>query len=166
MISVRPIEAGEWRSYRDLRLQSLQDSPDAFASTYESEAGRADEAWSSRLAGAVSSGRARIFVALDHQRMCGVVWCKLPEAGVAEIFQMWVDPAFRGQGAGGALLHEALEWAKSVGVRRVCLGVTAADTPAMALYKACGFRPVGSLEPLRDGSGLMSQPMELQLGAD
>lgn len=35
MISVRPIEAGEWRSYRDLRLQSLQDSPDAFASTYE-----------------------------------------------------------------------------------------------------------------------------------
>jgi len=166
MISVRPIEAGEWRSYRDLRLQSLQDSPDAFASTYESEAGRADEAWSLRLAGSVSSGRARIFVALDHQRMCGLVWCKLPEAGVAEIFQMWVDPAFRGQGAGGALLHEALEWAKSVGVRRVCLGVTAADTPAMALYKACGFRPVGALEPLRDGSGLMSQAMELQLGAD
>ena len=114
MISVRPVEAGEWRSYRDLRLQSLQDSPDAFASTYESEAGRTDEVWASRLAGAVSSGQARIFVALDHQQMCGLVWCKLPEAGVAEIFQMWVDPARRGLGAGGALLHEALEWAKSV----------------------------------------------------
>ena len=77
---------------------------------------------------------------------------------------MWVDPAFRGLGAGGALLHEALEWAKSDGVRRACLGVT--DTQAMGLYRACGFLPVGALEPLRDGSGLMSQAMELQVGAD
>jgi hypothetical protein len=31
--SIRPIESHEWRMYRDLRLRSLTDSPDAFGTT-------------------------------------------------------------------------------------------------------------------------------------
>ena len=41
-------------------------------------------------------------------------------------------------------------------------GVTAANRPAMRLYLAHGFRPVGTLEPLREGSELMAQAMELE----
>jgi len=165
MICVRPIHPEEWREYRDLRLEALRDSPDAFASTWESEASRTDEAWTSRIAAAVSSRVNRVLVAHDYARMCGLVWCKLSpsEPGMADIFQMWVNPAFRGLGAGRALLKDALAWAKSEEVRCVRLGVTAADSPAMHLYKAHGFRPVGILEPLRENSSLMSQAMELDL---
>ena len=41
-------------------------------------------------------------------------------------------------------------------------GVTAANRAAMRLYLAHGFRPVGTLEPLREGSELMAQAMELE----
>ena len=99
-------------------------------------------------------------------RTFGLVWCKLStdEPMVANVFQMWVDPASRGMGAGRALLNEAVDWAERVGARRICLGVTAAETPAMRLYLACGFRLAGEIEPLRESSSLMVQPMSLTVG--
>nr|WP_217474766.1 GNAT family N-acetyltransferase [Stutzerimonas stutzeri] len=163
MISVRSITAGDWCDYRNIRLRALRDSPDAFGSTYEAEAVRNDDAWESRIADAIASGTSRILVALNQQELCGLVWCKLsasdPEA--ADIFQMWVAPTSRGSGAGRALLEEALTWARGTGARRVRLDVAASNSRAMRLYKSCGFRPAGPLEPLRDGSDLVVQPMEL-----
>jgi hypothetical protein len=47
-------------------------------------------------------------------------------------------------------------------MRRVRLGVTDADSPAMRLYLAHGFRPVGGLQPLREGCGLQMQSMALE----
>lgn len=167
MISIRPIETTEWQLYRDLRLQALRDSPDAFASTHKAEAARADELWSARIAAAFSSGSDRALFALNGTEVCGLAWGKLSstEAGTVDLFQMWVDPKSRGLGAGRALLNGVLAWAKDLGVHRVRLGITTADTPAMHLYKTAGFLPVGSLEPLRKGSALMSQSMELKLGS-
>ncbi|MNJ78270.1 Mycothiol acetyltransferase [compost metagenome] len=77
---------------------------------------------------------------------------------------MWVAPEARGLGAGRALLQSALDWARRAGMRHVRLGVTAADSPAMRLYRAQGFLPAGPLEPLREGSPLMAQAMALELG--
>ena len=95
--------------------------------------------------------------------VCGLVWCKLSASDplAADIFQMWVAPASRGSGAGRAVLKEALAWARGTGARRVRLDVAASNSPAMRLYRSCGFRPAGPLEPLGDGSDLVVQPMEL-----
>lgn len=166
MISVQPAKPDEWTTYRDLRLRALLDSPDAFGSTYEAEATRSDAMWSARIATATSSGKDRVLFAFNRDDACGLIWCKLSsdEPAVAHLFQMWVDPASRGMGAGRALLKEAISWAESVGVKRVFLGVTAGDTPAMRLYAAHSFRPDGALEPLREHSNLMVQPMSLALG--
>lgn len=166
MISIRPAEPNEWRTYRDVRLQALLDSPNAFGSTYEAEAGRTDAMWAARIAAATSSGQDRVIFARNRENVCGLVWCKLStdEPMVANVFQMWVDPASRGMGAGRALLNEAVDWAERVGARRICLGVTAAETPAMRLYLACGFRLAGEIEPLRESSSLMVQPMSLTVG--
>ncbi|GLZ89123.1 hypothetical protein Pres01_51740 [Metapseudomonas resinovorans] len=165
MISVRSIASSEWRDYRDVRLRALLDSPDAFGSTYDIEVTRPDDVWSARINSTISSGTDRALFAFNCEQICGLAWCKLSasEPGVADLFQMWVAPASRGFGVGGALLKEALAWAASVNAHRVRLGVTAADSPAMRLYKAHGFRPVGALEPLREGSSLMAQTMELEL---
>ncbi|MGE8318584.1 MAG: GNAT family N-acetyltransferase [Comamonas sp.] len=75
--------------------------------------------------------------------------------------QMWVAPAARGLGAGHALVTHALDWARGHGVRRVRLGVTIAASPAMRLYAAHGFRASAEPEPLRPGSALKVQAMEL-----
>ncbi|MES2248707.1 MAG: GNAT family N-acetyltransferase [Pseudomonadota bacterium] len=166
MISVQPAKSDEWKTYRDMRLRALLDSPDAFGSTHEAEATRTDAMWSARISTATSSGRDRVLFAFNRDDACGLIWCKLSsdEPAVAHLFQMWVDPASRGMGAGRALLKEAIFWAESVGVKRVFLGVTAGDTPATRLYAACGFCPDGALEPLREHSNLMVQPMSLALG--
>lgn len=163
---MQPATPDEWKTYRNLRLRALLDSPDAFGSTHEAEATRTDAMWSARVAEATSSGKDRLLLAFDHDTACGLVWCRLSddEPAVAHLFQMWVDPATRGMGAGRALLREAVSWAQRVGARSVRLGVTAADTPAMRLYLACGFRPDGVPQPLREHSALVAQPMSLTLG--
>ncbi|MDR0213005.1 MAG: GNAT family N-acetyltransferase [Comamonas sp.] len=166
MISIRPIAPHEWAQYRDLRLKALQDAPCAFGSTWEAEARKTDESWRAQIASAASGDMDLALFAFNKAQACGLVWCKLSatESGVAHIYQMWVHPAARGLGAGNALLTQALAWAKSHGARCVRLGVTHADSPAMRLYRAHGFRPVGDMEPLREGSELMAQAMELVWG--
>ncbi|WP_027014965.1 GNAT family N-acetyltransferase [Comamonas composti] len=162
MISTRPIAPHEWAPYRDLRLQALRDAPHAFGSTWEAEAKRADESWSTQITSATSGEMDLPLFAFNEAQACGLIWCKLSatEPGVAYIYQMWVHPAARGQGAGRALLVQALAWAEGRGARCVRLGVTHADSPAMRLYRAHGFRPVGDIKPLREGSELMAQTME------
>lgn len=168
MLIVRAVRPEEWAIYRDTRLKALQDSPDAYGSLYGDEVVRTDAMWAERIAAAAASGRDHVLFALQEARVIGMAWCKLaPETGLsAHLYQMWVDPAARGQGAGHALLKEAAGWAARQGAREIGLGVTQADqaTPAMRLYAAFGFQPAGSAEPLRAGSTLMMLPMRLQLG--
>ncbi|WEK33060.1 MAG: GNAT family N-acetyltransferase [Candidatus Pseudomonas phytovorans] len=163
---VRPVTASDWQTYRDLRLRALHESPDAFGSTYEHESARADNEWQTRISAVASSSSAEAFFAIRGNEVCGLVWCKASgvEAAVVEIFQMWVAPNARGFGVGRALLERATNWASSHGAQCVRLGVTIADSPAMRLYTAGGLHPVGVPEPLREGSALMSQSMELTLG--
>lgn len=165
MIEVRSLTARDWQEYRDIRLRSLLDSPDAFESTYEAEVVRADEAWESRITAASTSGKDSVLFAIHLGKVCGLAWCKLspsvPEE--ADLFQMWVDPTLRGKGIGRALLEESLAWANSVGAHRVRLDVTATNTPAMRLYTSQGFYPIDSSEPLRDGPGLLVQEMVIEL---
>lgn len=164
MIAIRPISPHEWSLYRDTRLRALQDSPDAFGSTWEAEAQTTDARWSERITSAAAGNTDRALFAFNGEDVCGLVWCKLSatEPGVANIYQMWVAPAARGLGVGRSLMSHALAWAKDRGTLYVRLGVTDIDSPAMYLYESLGFFPVGEATPLREGSELMSRTMELR----
>lgn len=109
-VFVRPIAAYEWQLYRGLRLRALQESPDAFAGTYEHEAIRSDDDWEARVSAVATSTSAQAFLAFQHAEPCGLVWCKSSEAepAVVEVFQMWVDSVSRGAGAGRSLLARAI----------------------------------------------------------
>lgn len=165
MIDIRQIQVSEWQKYRDVRLRALRDAPDAFGSTYAIESAKTDAAWQHQIETALSSHSDYPLFALIQEDVCGLVWCKLSaaEPDTAHIYQMWVDPAVRGSGAGHALLDCAVMWARKKAVHRVCLGVTLAQSPAMRLYQKYGFLPIGQLEPLREGSHLEAQTLELQL---
>ncbi|MDF9620238.1 GNAT family N-acetyltransferase [Pseudomonas entomophila] len=157
--------SADWPIYRDLRLKALLDTPDAFGSTYASESLRSDQAWQARVESALTSGRDRLLIALLDRVPCGLVWCRLSatEPVTADLYQMWVAPEARGQGAGRALLRVALDWSRDHQVHEVRLGVTVADSPAMGLYRANGFYPSGAPEPLREDSELQVQGMCLTL---
>ncbi|WP_394781478.1 GNAT family N-acetyltransferase [Undibacterium sp.] len=163
---IRPFEVSDWAAYRDTRLRSLADSPDAFGSTLASEQPRSDDDWAARLIAAAASGRDCQLMAEQGGRAVGLVWGKVDaeDDAVVSVFQMWVAPAARGQGIGSLLLRAVIAWARSRDARTVQLGVVCGDTPAARLYAREGFCVVeGSAEPLRAGSPLMSQSMRLML---
>lgn len=155
----------EWQLYRMLRLRSLADAPDAFARTLAEEEVLPGEFWQSRLIAAAASTRDHPLVAeLDGQAV-GLTWAKVDadDPSVVNLFQVWVAPEARGRGIAAALLQQAIDWAAARNARLARLGVTCGDTPAVRLYRRLGFLPAGELEPMRAGSLLQSQTMELVL---
>jgi ribosomal protein S18 acetylase RimI-like enzyme len=163
---VRTLQPHEWPAYRDMRLRSLADSPDAYGSTLAAEQDRSPDEWAARLSAAAVSGRDCPLIAELDGAAVGLVWAKVDakDAAVVNIFQMWVAPETRGRGVAAGLLREAIGWAKSRGARSVQLGVACENASAIRLYAREGFEVFGSLAPMRPGSRLLEQTMRLELG--
>ena len=176
-IRIRRFTAREWPAYRALRLRSLADAPMAFGSSLAAEEAWAHELWMARLTAAAVSGRDCPLVAESaestdaagsaetNRTLLGLLWakCDADDAGVVNLFQMWVAPEARGRGVAGALLDEALAWARTIDARLVQLGVVCDNSAAVQLYTRAGFRKVGALAPIRPGSALLEQTMHLDL---
>lgn len=164
--SIRQFAPDEWRTYRDLRLRALADSPDAFESTFARERVRPDEEWARRLMAAAGSSSDAPLVAYRGDVAAGLAWVRVPETApdVAQLFQVWVAPEHRGHGVGQLLLQAAASWARYAGARTLALDVTCGDTPAMRLYLRAGCVPFGEPEPIRPGSAVQVQPLRLALG--
>lgn len=150
----------------ELRLRSLADSPDAFGSTLDLERQRPAEEWKSRLAAGTRSPTDLPLLAMCNDNPAGLAWARIEPAdpSLANLFQMWVAPEFRGRGLGAQLLQSAISWARIQSAAELHLGVTVGDTPAARLYRAAGFQPHGAAQPLRADSAILAQPMCLRLG--
>ena len=94
---VERVDAESWRSYRDVRLAALIDSPRAFWATYAEAAQRTDEEWRERCA---TTGPT--WLAFDDGRPVGTVglW-HADEQPADEVFLvgMWVATVARGTAA-------------------------------------------------------------------
>lgn len=62
--------------------------------------------------------------------------------GVVEVRRMWLAPTARGHGLGRFLLKSLENRARSLGARRVLLGVHEALEEAIALFRSAGYREV------------------------
>lgn len=164
-VTIRRLQAQEWPAYRQLRLRSLAEAPHAFGSALALEEAWRPELWMARLAAASASGRDCPLVAEANGALHGLVWakCDAEEAGVVNLFQMWVAPEVRGQGVAAALLRDAIAWARSIGAQRVRLGVVDGNEAAARLYARAGFRDVGAPQALRPGSARLEQTMQLEV---
>lgn len=112
--SIRTFASHEWRTYRDLRLRALADSPDAFGRTLAQEEGRPDTEWSSRLASGVESRLDLPLLAVVDSEPIGLAWGRIESSNldVANLYQMWVAPNYRGLGAGQMLLKAVIDLGK------------------------------------------------------
>lgn len=166
--TIRPFRADEWPAYRAIRLRALADAPDAFGSTLAAEQALAPETWAARLARSATSGIDHALAAEANGELIGLAWAKqdADDASIVNLFQMWVAPEARGQGVAGALLDEAVRWARERSARALQLGVTCTNAGAVRLYERAGFVEAGVREPLRPGSELMEQRMRLALAAN
>ena len=70
-------------------------------------------------------------------------WACIPAAGEAELLRIAVSPEARGQGLGRKLLEACQQDLAEAGMTRLFLEVRASNAPAIGLYWACGWKPVG-----------------------
>lgn len=166
-VLVRRLRPGEGERYRDLRLRALEDAPDAFCSSLAEEAARPPGNWDTRLENAARSGIDLPLVAEVDGQAAGLVWAKVDgeDPGTVNLFQMWVDPAWRGRGVAALLLDTAIAWARERGAHTVGLGVNCANGAAVALYRRAGFRVLGEAYPMAGAPGRMEYTMRLRLDA-
>jgi ribosomal protein S18 acetylase RimI-like enzyme len=59
---------------------------------------------------------------------------------VGFVYDIWVAPERRRDGAGRFLLEEAERWARAKGYRKLKLEVGDGNAPARSLYGSAGFR--------------------------
>ena len=154
MARIRLIGNEDWTAFRDIRLRSLLDSPDAFGSTYGEESTASENAWRDWAAGRWRNGTAAVFLAEDEGRAVGTATGAAYDAAPAEahVYAMWVAPDARGAGVGRELVDAVADWARGLGCDRLVLRVTETNEPARRFYAAYGFAETGVREPLREGS--------------
>jgi ribosomal protein S18 acetylase RimI-like enzyme len=159
MIEVRRVRADEWQELRALRLEALENAPDAFWTRYEEAVERPEEAWREWTA-------MPCHVAVESGRLVGMVAgaSDSDDPSAAHLIAMYVTPAARSRGVGDALVEAQLAWARAEGFERVNLMVNVANGGAIRLYERLGFRDTGVRALLREGPHVLAA-MSVELEA-
>ena len=91
---------------------------------------------------------ALLLVALLGEKIVGVAdferGPQVKNSHVAEV-GIAIKKEARGQGIGRAMMKEWISWARSIGVRKLFLGVFGTNDRAIALYRSLGFVDEGRL---------------------
>jgi GNAT superfamily N-acetyltransferase len=156
---VRQAIIGDEPVLRDLRLQAMSDSPDAFGSTYERELARTTLDWQQWLSPGVT-------FLLEHARRGVGIVAGQPDPidpHVVHLMAMWVHPEVRGSGGADALVTALVKWAETRGATIVCLDVIKSNIRATRFYERHHFRPSGAETP-RENDGRIEVRMQLTIG--
>jgi ribosomal protein S18 acetylase RimI-like enzyme len=160
MIALELISSQNAQIFKDIRLRALQDSPNAFSSTYAEESKLTDADWVKRAtqwSGAKSIG----YLALDDRAAVGIAAGILnqTEPSRADLVSMWVASTHRRKGIGGMLVETVVAWARSQNAQVLLLLVTSNNHKAINFYQRLGFSLTGKTEPYRNDPSLLNYEM-------
>jgi ribosomal protein S18 acetylase RimI-like enzyme len=131
--------------YRRIRLESLQNSPESFASSYEEEKDFSIE----KIKNKFQSNDSYTYGAFENGELVGIITLyqeklyKLSHR--AHIGAMYVSPTKRSLGIGKVLMDEAIKKAKGIeGLEQIYLAVVSTNEPAKKLYSSLGFKVFGT----------------------
>lgn len=143
-VEITTLPASRWREFRALRLEALQDSPQAFGGAYRDEVAHPDERWTGRLR-ECEEGRSLTLFAECDGKLVGMIGAFFPDGPeVAMVVAVFVTPAWRRKGVGDMLVAAVLERLREFpGAERATLMVNVEQEAAVKLYRRAGFVEVG-----------------------
>lgn len=160
-MQLRQLRPDEGLAYRDVRLRSLREAPEAFASTHEEESQQPDDFWRDLIRRTAQSMEAAVFtVERDDGTLAATAFVRVSPAPPHDgyIGAMWLDADLRGAGdPSGApgwadqLLAAAEHFARALGSESVGLWVSESNPRAQRFYERNGYRPTGLREPQPSG---------------
>lgn len=148
---LRRLHAGDWRIFRDIRLEMLHDASTGFGATHAEWAGKAPDefiAWLRDISlwAVVENGRV-VATAGWHPFKGEVV------AHRGHVIAIYTTPQARGRRLSQDLLAAVVAEAREQGITQLELDVGAENAPAIAAYEAAGFRTVGTIPNCLNHSG-------------
>ncbi len=145
MRNIRRLQASEATVYRDLRLEALRESPEAFATSYESALGRDDASWAAQADSSAQGSDRATFIIFDDAPVGLAALYRLPKTPlVGELLQMWIAPSHRGCGVAAELLDHVFQWAALHEFTSVKAEVTWGNVRALRFYERQGFHLVSA----------------------
>jgi len=127
--------------YREIRLEGLRVSPEAFGNTFEAENARPIELFADRIRDSETMG------AFEGAEILGVAGLRAnqgpKESHKGMLVGMYVRPRARNRGVGRRLVEAVIEVARTRGVELLQLAVVSDNEPARRLYARLGFVEYG-----------------------
>ncbi|MEX3014729.1 N-acetyltransferase family protein [Gymnodinialimonas hymeniacidonis] len=156
---LRRLGPGDWRAFRTVRLEMLEEAPEFFGSTYAEWAAKAPDqimAWldTIHLFAQVSGGRA--LATAGWYRKPGAV-----QAHRAGVIAVYTTPEARGRGLASALLSALEKDACENGVSQFELSVGDNNPAARAAYSASGYKLIGTIPRALNYSGTLVDQHEM-----
>jgi RimJ/RimL family protein N-acetyltransferase len=138
---IRQLQTADAATYRDLRLEALQNAPTAFGSSYEAES----KSTLSDFEGTLT--RSYVAGAWLNGALVGTAgFYRLDAVKVAHRGNIWgvyVKPDARGHGVARGLITDVLAYARTQ-VKQVHLSVVTENESALRLYENLGFATYGT----------------------
>jgi ribosomal protein S18 acetylase RimI-like enzyme len=145
---IRLAQEADWEAIRDIRLRSLREEPDAYASDYQTEARFEPDLWKQRIEAASS------YLAFnDDHDLVGIATGLETGDGDTYVVGMYVAPEARRLGCAHQLLDAISDLAVRRQGRRLLLEVAESNIRAARTYRSYGFVETGRRRTLdRDPS--------------
>lgn len=147
----RRLGPGDWRMFRDIRLEMLRQAPQGFGTTHAEWLKMAPDQIMDWLRGlhlwAVVDG-GRVLATAGWRRLAGQV-----QAHRGQIIAVYATPRARGLGHVKCLLRQIEDEARAAGIRQLELDVGTENADACALYRSAGFGIVGTIPSALGHSG-------------
>lgn len=146
-MEIRVLGPDDAEIFAAIRLESLEQEPDAFGATLEDERKRTLEGWQERLT-ASPTHESRFYGAFVDGQLTGIIgYFRHKGAKVrhkASIVSMYVRASHRGTGAAAALMQTVLGHLRTVPeIDQVQLAVVSSNKAALRFYEKMGFLPYG-----------------------
>ncbi len=164
-IEITNLKPEEWQDYKKLRLESLQNEPQAFGSSYEDNLQKPDEYWKMRLENVFAKKDFLLF-AKKNGVLVGMVGAMIDDSHLsnAAVISMYVKKEARGKGVAKKLIVDLLNQLRLNGIQKVELAVNKEQTAAVLLYKKLGFTVFKEEESMMgDGKYYKELSMELAI---
>lgn len=137
---IRRLDAGDTGLYREIRLEALKNSPEAFGDSFEDQMDAPDKAFQERLEKNI------VFGAFIEDQLVGTAGLFLEGGRKAKhrgrMWGMYVKKEFRGSGIADDLIGAVINHARSCS-EQLHLAVTTINSSALKLYERHGFVSYG-----------------------
>lgn len=140
-LEIIQLRADEWPLYKQIRVEAVTDSPQAFGSNREQQLAHPDSFWQQRLEDAGRGERQWLLFARLGADLVGMIGAYRDENDPREatVISVYVTPAARGKGISHRLMRAILDELRKAAVHKVWIGVNIEQKAALHLYQKTGF---------------------------